>query len=80
MSLRAAAINNSHVGGFNLKRLAVFLANGSCIYHGFVDSVLRHVLIGGTFTLMGVSSFGPLCLKWVSNLEISWWFLGQRKQ
>lgn len=62
MSLRAAAINNSHVGVFNLKRLAVFLANGSCIYHGFVDSVLRHVLIGGTFTLMCVSGFGPLCL------------------
>lgn len=80
MSLRAAAINNSHVGGFNFEASGCLFGKWSCIYHGFVDSVLRHVLIGGTFTLMGVSGFGPLCLIWASNLEISWWFLGQRKQ
>lgn len=62
MSLRAAAINNSHVGGFNFEASGCLFGKWSCIYHGFVDSVLRHVLIGGTFTLMCVSGFGPLCL------------------
>lgn len=57
-----AAINNGHVRVLGKWVFAYIMV--------FEDIILGYPL-GRSFTLMGVSVFGPLCLIWVSILDIS---------